>query len=316
MVLWITGPCGRSSGLGCAVDSSMKSDNRQLVVFGVLVLLFLVPLSVAYAFSHDANLLTLLMVTPAISALIACTVAGGDLRKLPFAPRFRGNLLWYAAAWLLPSLIAFVGAALYFLLFPGDFDPLGSRIARASGADSIGAYIAALVPSVLAAIVVNPLGGLLPCLGEELAWRGYLLPLLGERMSRVRAVLASGFIWGIWHTPIVYLGYNYGATYPVAGVVAMVLFCMVMGCISGFLFCKTKSVWVPVVFHAAVNGIAMYTPSVLFMRDDAPANPFVGPDLTGIIGGAGFMLFAACCLFALRRMKTSIPAIPFNPPRP
>ena len=284
--------------------SPTKSRDRQLATFGALTAAFLVLLSAAYASSRDSNILTLLMLTPAASVLVSCLVAGDGIRQLPLAPRLRGNLPWYAAAWLLPALAAFAGAALYFLVFPRDFDPLGSQLAEASGVEGMGDYISTVVPSVLAAVLVNPIPGLLPCLGEELAWRGYLLPALSERMPRARAALATGVAWGVWHAPIVAMGYNYGAGHPVAGVLAMTAFCAVMGCISGFLFFRTRTVWAPVAFHAAVNGIAMYAPSALLMRAGAHPDPFIGPDLTGIIGGAGFVVLAVICFAALRRMRT------------
>lgn len=38
--------------------------------------------------------------------------------------------------------------------------------------------------------------------GEELGWRGWLLPQLMSRMSRLRAALGTGVIWGLWHAPL------------------------------------------------------------------------------------------------------------------
>jgi len=67
------------------------------------------------------------------------------------------------------------------------------------------------------------------------------------------------------------------------------------------LFFKTKSIWAGVVFHAAINGIDLYSPSKLFMS--ITANPFVGPDLVGIIGGAGFIVIAAFCYFYIKKIK-------------
>jgi membrane protease YdiL (CAAX protease family) len=38
-------------------------------------------------------------------------------------------------------------------------------------------------------------------LGEELGWRGYLLPRMLERMSPIVAALVVGAIWMLWHVP-------------------------------------------------------------------------------------------------------------------
>lgn len=53
----------------------------------------------------------------------------------------------------------------------------------------------------------------------------------------------------------------------------------------------TQSVWCPVVFHAALNAMDKFSPSELFMRTEG-ADPFIGPDLNGIIGGIGFIVIA------------------------
>ena len=78
---------------------------------------------------------------------------------------------------------------------------------------------------------------------------------------------------------------------------AMVLFCIVLGTISSYLFFKTESVWPCVLFHAAVNGIDLWTPESLFMS--VQANPFLGPNLTGVLGGAGFLVLACLCFAAI-----------------
>lgn len=88
------------------------------------------------------------------------------------------------------------------------------------------------------AVIVNSLMGLAQCFGEEFAWRGYLLPKLGTRYSPVAAAVLTGVIWGIWHAPIVAAGYNYGEEHPLLGIAAMIVFCVVIGTIAGFLFLR------------------------------------------------------------------------------
>lgn len=39
-------------------------------------------------------------------------------------------------------------------------------------------------------------------LGEELGWRGYALPLLSSRLGLLRAGLAIGALWALWHAPL------------------------------------------------------------------------------------------------------------------
>ncbi len=53
--------------------------------------------------------------------------------------------------------------------------------------------------------------------GEELGWRGYLLPKLMP-LGRVKATLLLGLIWGIWHAPLIAVGFNYPG-YPILGII-------------------------------------------------------------------------------------------------
>src|SRR5699024_5751565 len=61
-----------------------------------------------------------------------------------------------------------------------------------------------LINMVLAAWVIN----LLPALGEEIGWRGWLTPQLLP-LGVVPTVLITGVVWGLWHTPLLLLGHNY-----------------------------------------------------------------------------------------------------------
>ena len=39
-------------------------------------------------------------------------------------------------------------------------------------------------------------------IGEELGWRGFLLPTLQTRLSAIASALIIGLIWFCWHIPL------------------------------------------------------------------------------------------------------------------
>lgn len=282
-----------------------KQLQKQLCIFAAFAAAFLAAGSIWYWQTGDTLALTVLMFTPAVSVLLTTLLAGAGWKELlanfHLKPRLRQNKGRYLRVWLLTPVVAYLGAAFYFLLFPQQFT-LQSALAVESGMQGTD-YIAFLATMIPLAVLVNPLMGLPQCLGEELAWRGWLLPKLTERFGQLRAVLLTGLIWGLWHAPVVAMGYNYGEGHPLANVAAMVLFCLVLGVIQGFLFWRTDSIWGPVLFHAAVNGIDLWKPTDLFMN--SPANLFVGPNLVGIVGGLGFVLLVIWCLRQIGRGKVS-----------
>lgn len=282
-----------------------KQLQKQLCIFAAFAAAFLAAGSICYWQTGGTLALTVLMFTPTVSVLLTTLLAGAGWKELlanfHLKPRLRQNKGRYLAVWLLTPVVAYLGAAVYFLLFPQQFT-LQSALAVESGMQGTD-YIAFLATMIPLAVLVNPLMGLPQCLGEELAWRGWLLPKLTERFGQLRAVLLTGLIWGLWHAPVVAMGYNYGEGHPLANVAAMVLFCLVLGVIQGFLFWRTDSIWGPVLFHAAVNGIDLWKPTDLFMN--SPANLFVGPNLVGIVGGLGFVLLVIWCLRQIGRGKVS-----------
>ena len=282
-----------------------KQLQKQLCIFAAFAAAFLAAGSIWYWQTGGTLALTVLMFTPTVSVLLTTLLAGAGWKELlanfHLKPRLRQNKGRYLGVWLLTPVVAYLGAAVYFLLFLQQFT-LQSALAVESGMQGTD-YIAFLATMIPLAVLVNPLMGLPQCLGEELTWRGWLLPKLTERFGQLRAVLLTGLIWGLWHAPVVAMGYNYGEGHPLANVAAMVLFCLVLGVIQGFLFWRTDSIWGPVLFHAAVNGIDLWKPTDLFMN--SPANLFVGPNLVGIVGGLGFVLLVIWCLRQIGKSKVS-----------
>lgn len=275
----------------------MSTETKRLTLFGGITGFSLLVCSLLYFRTRSEAVLTALMLTPALSCILTRIVTREGAKALYLKPHWRGNMKWYLSAYFLTPAVALAGAGLYFLLLPQQWDPLHSSFFTESGTASPAEYGRTLLTTIPLAVLVNPLMGLVQCFGEEFAWRGYLLPHLCKRMTAPRAVLLTGCVWGLWHAPVVAMGYNYGPGHPVANIFAMVLFCIVLGTISSYLFFKTESVWPCVLFHAAVNGIDLWTPESLFMS--VQANPFLGPNLTGVLGGAGFLVLACLCFAAI-----------------
>ncbi len=119
-------------------------------------------------------------------------------------------------------------------------------------------------------------------LGEEIGWRGYLLPQLVRFMSEKKAIILSCILWGLAHTPLIYFGFNYGDGYwgaPYTGIVLMIVFCVAIGIWMSYTMIKTNNCMYSAIIHGAVNVAAdMQILSVVINR------PLLGPTPTGIIG--------------------------------
>lgn len=224
------------------------------------------------------------MLAPSLANLFTRWITHEGMKDAWLRPNFKKNWQFWAAGWVMPAVFTILGAALFFLIFPGYFDPALttiSRLLQASGQPAnINPWTVALIQTVQA-VLIAPLVNGVATFGEEFGWRAYLQPKLMPLGPR-KAMLVLGVIWGVWHWPVIAMGHNYGLSYPGypwLGMLMMVLFCFLCGTLLGWITWRGGSVWPAVIGHAAINGIANLP--ALFVQGNPPS--VVGPLPVGII---------------------------------
>ncbi|OGF61387.1 MAG: hypothetical protein A2Y62_05815 [Candidatus Fischerbacteria bacterium RBG_13_37_8] len=108
-------------------------------------------------------------------------------------------------------------------------------------------------------------------LGEEIGWRGFVLPRLLEKSSPLRASFILAVIWASWHLPID-IRYGFGLT-GAGGIVVRFLWTWPLTIIFTWFYLRSKkSLLVPLLLHASINmlsdfGFSNYeqTISVMFL---------------------------------------------------
>ena len=100
-------------------------------------------------------------------------------------------------------------------------------------------------------LLVGPFLGLIISFGEEYGWRGFLQTEL-IKLGRIRGVFLLGVIWGIWHWPMIWMGYNYPGQ-PVLGSLFMVVYCIILAYFLAYAVFKSKGVWTAAYLHALNN---------------------------------------------------------------
>lgn len=115
-------------------------------------------------------------------------------------------------------------------------------------------------------VIIGSLIGLVVAFGEEQGWRGFLQGQL-ICLGRKRGVLLLGLIWGVWHYPVIWMGYNYPGR-PIFGTVAMTLFTVLFAYVLGYAMLKTGSVLLAAFMHAILNQSAAFFLSVAYKPND------------------------------------------------
>jgi membrane protease YdiL (CAAX protease family) len=106
---------------------------------------------------------------------------------------------------------------------------------------------------VVTFVVIGSLQSLLSATGEELGWRGFLVPTLAKTMSFGKLSLLSGAIWAGWHVPLI-IGADYnGGTPAWYSVMCFVVMVVAMGVPFAWLRLRSGSVWPAAILHASHN---------------------------------------------------------------
>jgi uncharacterized protein len=274
----------------------MKKMNKTVLF---LILVFSISFSLALIFkllggdiSNQAAYTTLgviYMFIPAICVLI--------VEKLIHKQPLQKNLLisfkinkWFVIAWLSMPILAFLttGVSLLFpdVIFTPDMAGLFKRYEAMLNPEQMAEMKASLETLPMHPILLTLLQGLfagitinaVAAFGEELGWRGFLLKAFKE-MSFLKASVIIGFIWGVWHSPLILMGHNY-PQHPQIGVLMMTIWCILLTPLFLYITIKAKSVIAAAILHGTMNATAGI--SIMVISG--------GNDLTvGVTGLAGFI---------------------------
>lgn len=217
------------------------------------------------------------MFGPAVGAIVAQKASGKTIKELGLNFNFN---VWWVVGTLVIVGISLLTVVISFLMGAGinsnwnelkntlinlykstpDSNTTDITISQAiSQIDEIGRsinynvfifYLVSILFGVIAGITVNAVAGF----GEELGWRGFLFEEL-KNLGFVRSSLIIGFIWGVWHSPIIAMGHNF-PQHPTEGIFLMILFCILLSFVMNYFRQKSRSVILSSIMHGTLNGTA------------------------------------------------------------
>lgn len=285
-----------------------------LVAFGLAWLVAL-PLWLGDGLASPATgfLLPLMMATPAIATLVVVLVARvprEDRRRFlgmrPLRP-VRRLLAFLGLAFLLPIVVvvatvavsAGLGLVELDLSFGGFAELLESQVPAGTPLPPVEVIVASQLLSLPAGALINSV----LAFGEEIGWRGWLQTALLP-LGVWPALLITGVAWGLWHAPVILLGYNF-ARPDAVGLLLMVGGCVAWGVLLGWLRLRSASVWPPVLAHGTLNAVAGIIVLVL------PAGTSADLGIVGPLGVVAWVLLAitVAVIVLLRRFRPVAPPV-------
>lgn len=101
-----------------------------------------------------------------------------------------------------------------------------------------------------------PLGLPVTCmaaLGEEIGWDGFLVPQLASRYRFTTVAFARGFIWSVWHYPMIIAGVYANQTPVWYNLICFTILLTGISFAFAWFRLRSRSLWTGMFFHASHN---------------------------------------------------------------
>ena len=229
-----------------AMNNRSIGKKAVIAFFGIVILLSTVAETLICRGGPEWLYLVLMWI-PALAATVASCISFREnrepfsLKKLLAKGGFRKCKLRYVlVGCLLPLVYLLIPYMVYWQLYPEKFAYHGV---------SLRVILGDLVP----VMVVGTFVSIQSALGEEIGWRGFMVPALYERFGLNKTLLISSLFWCFWHLPLLISGDYMSGTPLWYQLPAFVLCIFPVGVMAGLLSLESGSVWPAAFLHAAHN---------------------------------------------------------------
>jgi membrane protease YdiL (CAAX protease family) len=243
---------------------------------------------------------------------------------LMLRPNFRRGWRSYLAAWLLPLLAIIVGTATFYLIFPHSLDSNLSEVQKlveGSPSAAVANPWTILMAITLTNMIISVPIRAVTSIGEEFGWRAYLLPKLVERFAGAsadgpahaggldaagarKAALLIGVIHGVWHWPLILMAATFTPGVTFLTPLLYLVFSCSLSVLLSWVTLRSGSVWPAAIGHGTVNPTSSLATNML----KGPVIPLVGPEITGLLGGIGYLILGLVLFFSRKAFTGQQPA--------
>lgn len=258
---------------------------REILAFLAVVFGLAIGLAVGLPHAHINVPLSALLPTVAVTILTFTMFRRGTRRDLwrSFGLRRTGVRSW---GWALAVPILLCGVAFGAALLVGA----GQLRAMPLTGDVLGTFAVTTASNFVIMLVFM--------MGEEIGWRGFLLPRVQQLTTRRRAAVLTGFAHGCFHLPLILIATTYdaeGSRWIVAPVAVLTI--TAAGVFYAWLKDRSGSVWPAGIGHAFANQTFAWGFAVV--ASTTPAS------LAYVAGETGVATFAVVVVSAVVLLTTA-----------
>lgn len=192
-----------------------------------------------------------LMWCPGVSAILTSVILK---RKLSLLGWEWGRTKYQLWSFLVPLLYALTAYLLIWIIGWGGFynDGFVKQVSSSFGFSSLPQWLTIILYFILMGIYGLP-QSVASAMGEEIGWRGFLVPELSKKLNYTKTSLLVGLTWSLWHYPIlIFADYNSG-TPTWYGLTCFTVMVISISFIFTWFRLKSNSLWTAVLLHASHN---------------------------------------------------------------
>jgi membrane protease YdiL (CAAX protease family) len=192
-----------------------------------------------------------IMWCPALAAILTSVILK---RKISLLGWQWGKTKLQVWSYLTPLIYALIAYLIIWTVGWGKFyntDFVG-QVASNFGFDKLPKAVTIGLYFLLTALYGFP-GSCATALGEEIGWRGFLVPELYKNTGYTTTAIFSGLVWSLWHYPIlIFADYNSG-TPNWYGLTCFTVMVVSISFVFAWFRLKSNSLWTGVFLHASHN---------------------------------------------------------------
>jgi membrane protease YdiL (CAAX protease family) len=221
-----------------------------LLVFGFSSVFYFLILRAHKLGAGGGLYVTGIMWCPALAGAATLKLNGRKLTDLGWKwPQAR----YVTMSWFIPLLYATIA---YVMVWTTGLGAFPNHEFMQHLVPRMGLRTSALVSTIVYILLVGSFGlveNLSTALGEEIGWRGFLVPELFKTTGFTSTALISGMVWACWHYPILIWGDYNGGTPTWYGLTCFTILLVAISFVFAWLRLKSGSLWVGALLHASHN---------------------------------------------------------------